>query len=372
MRSIKAFVARQLAIFALLGIAFAQSAWSGPEDQGTKYPVGIEIGGLTGGGIVDSGGTTSLSFEDAKKAGLLDANGDPVNPPDGSVNIGGTGGGSVKAHKFKNVTIKVTPRNADGTPSGDQREVKVTVYVPKKPADQAGADDAAKEKKTNSLITKLGSNVAGATVGGGQIKLVDKATSNPLQNERSTGWTNAAPAAPAPVPQKKIPVVPDDNFEDDTIKQVFLPGVLLNGTAVNANLTTLPTTLIPQGLAQTIGLVSVGSYQLDDASLGALFTEGYIDAVPGDTFFLQFGYIDLALPAFDGPSSLNHVAAMINPFSDTVLIGANGLVPANMEGWLDNSSGTFNLIPEPNSLALIVAATLAWGASRRKNGRKGA
>ncbi len=351
----------------LLFVAFSTAALAGPEDQGSRYPVRIAIGGAGGllvGGIVDSGGTTSLSYEDAIDAGLLDTNGDPVSPPDGSRSIGGTGGGSVAAHQFNNVTIKVTPLNANGTANGDTREVKVTVVVPKKPADQTGADDAAKTKKTSSLTTKLGANVAGATLGGGQIRLTDKATNNPAKNDRSTGWTNAAPGEAPSAPQIQIPLVPKDPVDND-IKRSQIPGINLNGFLVTADITSLPTTLIPQSMISLLGLIPVGTFVLDDIAIASLFAEGYIDAMPGDTLALQYGFIDLSLPALTGPFEILHVAAMINPFSDDILIGANGLVPANWDGWLDNSAHLFNLaasatVPEPGTLVLLLAVAAGW------------
>ena len=63
---------RTLTSTVLALVLSAGLAHAGPDDIGTKYPVGIEVGGQSFSGILDSGGLTSLSFEDAKKAGLLD------------------------------------------------------------------------------------------------------------------------------------------------------------------------------------------------------------------------------------------------------------------------------------------------------------
>jgi hypothetical protein len=139
---------------------------AGTKDLSRKYPIKIKINGVETGGIVDSGGT-SLSIEDAKKSGLLGANGDPTGTPE-NVSIGGAGGASVTAYKFSNVSIGITPSKSDGTTNGDSRSVTASVVVPQKPANQDGANDTAKQNKTNSLTTKLGVNVTGADFNGGR------------------------------------------------------------------------------------------------------------------------------------------------------------------------------------------------------------
>ncbi len=334
-------------LVAVAGIAF--SAAAGPEDQGTKYPVGVGIGDTMVSGIADCGGTTTLSFEDAKKLGLLDENGDPKKPADGSVNLGGTGGGSVKCHVFNKVKIKVQPKNADGTNNGPAREVEVKVYVPKKPSEQDGADDAAKARKTNSVVTKIGANVCGATIDGHKIVLDDKATADPKKNERSTGWVQVQQQAP-----QKAPVQQDDNYEDEIIEETsFALPAHLNGQPVMARMIASPVSCISQQLAMAIGIVPVGQAELDFANHSALFTGGLTDIVPDahQPVVCNYGHAFVEIMTVVGPPICNQpVAFFILPASflpdqGAVVLGGNAYIPENHSGWLDNDTGLFNLMP---------------------------
>ncbi len=334
-------------IVAVAGIAF--SAAAGPEDQGTKYPVGVAIGDKEASGIVDSGGTTTLSFEDAKKLGLLDENGDPKNPADGSVTLGGTGGGSVKCHVFNKVKIKVQPKNADGTNNGPAREVEVKVYVPKKASEQEGADDAAKAKKTNSVVTKVGANVAGATIDGHKLVLNDKETNDPKKNERSTGWVQVQQQAP-----QQAPVQQDDNYEDEIVEETsFALPVHLNGQPVHARMIASPVSSISQQLAMNLGIVPVGQAELDFANHSALFIGGLTDAVP-DTDqhpMFPYGHAFVQINTVFGPPIQNQPVAFFilppsfMPNQSAVVLGGNAYIPENHSGWLDNDTCLFNLMP---------------------------
>src|SRR5262245_45797895 len=92
-----------VAIGAIVFWQFAAQSWAGPQDLSTNFPVTIEVGGFKGGGIADSGGTTTISFVDAQAAGLVDQNGDPTKTPDGTGSAGGAGGGGYRYNQFNNV-----------------------------------------------------------------------------------------------------------------------------------------------------------------------------------------------------------------------------------------------------------------------------
>jgi len=334
-------------LVAVAGIALSSAA--GPEDQGTKYPVGVTIGDTEVSGIVDSGGTTTLSYEDAKKLGLLDENGDPVNPPDGSVNLGGTGGGSVKCHVFSKVKIKVQPKNADGTNNGPAREIEVKVYVPKKPSEQDGDTDEAKARKTTSVVTKVGANVCGATIDGHKLVVNDKETDDPKKNARSTGWVKVQQQA-----QQQAPVQQDDNYEDDAIEETsFALPAHLNGRPVQARMIASPVSCISQQLAQAMGIVPVGQAEMDFANHSALFTGGLTDIVPNanQPIVCNYGHAFVEIMTVFGPPIQNQpVAFFILPPSflpdqNAVVLGGNAYIPENHSGWLDNDTGLFNLMP---------------------------
>ncbi len=357
-------VALYLLIAAVCALSLQLGVRAGPGDQGTKYPVGIGIGTFNGSGIVDSGGTTTLSFADAKAAGLLDANGDPVNPPAGSRTLGGTGGGSVRCHVFNNVPITITPRNADGTPNGAPRTVNATVYVPKKPADQNPPDQ---EKKTNSVATKLGANIVGATIGGGKLDLIDTPNpATPNTNTRSTGWTNPDPPTP-PEPPPPPPPVPTPSEKRVPIRlsdgiYYIRPMIGPLGFVTDVFIGTAPVTLIPYQHAGDCGFVQTGSLVLPRDIHAALFTEGYLDTLPDNGPLVLFsGYLpDIALPTDDPAQPYAHihnVAACINPQSEKFLFGANACIPYWPNGstaWLD---------PE-NELLHIAESALSIGEAK--------
>ncbi len=317
-------------------------AHAGPDDIGTKYPVGVEVGGQTFSGILDSGGLTSLSFEDAKKAGLLDANGDPVNPPDGSTNVGGTGGGSVKCHVFK-TKIKVQPKNADGTNNGPAKEIEVKVVVPKKPADQTGDTDAEKQKKTDSMKTKVGANIAGATIDGKKLGMKDEPTNDPSKNKRSTEWINANIQAPV-----QVPVQQDDNFEDLIFKNYRSQTVLINGHPATALLTTNPCTMIPMPLAQQWGLPIEGQSLLDPSISLPMYCDSFFDIFVDVPLTLPHTHTMVTLFTIHGqPIPLAPGRTFINPdpaFA-SVILGCNTITPEGCTSWFDHETRTLNIIP---------------------------
>ncbi len=331
-------------IVAVLAVAgLARSVTAGPEDQGTKYPVGVGIGGNTvEGGILDSGGTTTISFAHAWALGLIDDNGDPVNKPDGSTTLGGTGGGSVKCHVFKGVKVKVQPKNADGSNNGEPKEITVTVFVPKKASEQDGADDKEKDRKTGSVSTKLGANVVGAKFGDSKIDLKDKSTGDPKKNERSTGWTNINAQG-----DQKAPVKEDDNFEDEVIQESYLPsGARFNDIPAAAFATTVPITAVSQQLAQTMHIFAEGQDPLDFLSHSVMFLSGWTDIIPdpGQPVPLQWGHATVQIPTSDGGAyAVESVRVFILPpgfITDPTLaiVGGNALIPADTHAWFDNDS----------------------------------
>ncbi len=331
-----------LATAALALVLSSGLALAGPDDIGTKYPVGIEIGGQSFSGILDSGGLTSLSFEDAKKAGLLDANGDPVNPPDGSVNVGGTGGGSVKCHVIK-TKVKVQPKNADGSNNGDAKEVEVKVVVPKKPADQDGANDAEKQKKTDSMKTKAGANISGATIDGKKIGMKDEPTADPNKNKRSTEWIAAFIQAPV-----KVPVQQDDNFEDHTFTNYRSQTVLVNGHPATALLSTNPCTMIPMHLAQQWGLPIEGQSLLDPSMSLPMYCDSFFDIFMDVPISLPHTHTQVMLFTINGqPIPLAPTKTFINPdpMFESIILGSNAITPEGCTAWFDHDSSTLNIIP---------------------------
>ncbi|MBL8760973.1 MAG: hypothetical protein JNL50_06680, partial [Phycisphaerae bacterium] len=326
-----------LALVLTSGLALA-----GPDDIGTNYPIGVEVGGQSFSGIFDSGGLTSMSFEDAKKAGLLDANGDPVNPTEGSTNVGGTGGGSVKCHVIK-TKIKVQPKNADGTNNGPAKEVETKVVVPKKPSEQDGANDAEKEKKTNSMKTKVGKNLAGATIDGKKIGMTDAPTDDPNKNKRGTEWLNAAVQAPI-----RVPVQQDDNYEDHIFKNDRSLPVLVNGRLCQAWLSTEPCTMIPMQLAQQWGLPIEGQAILRPEVSLPLYYDGFFDVFTDLPLPMPFTHTQTVLFTLNNqPVPLHPAKTFINPdpnFHD-IILGCNTITPEGCTSWFDNESSTLNIIP---------------------------
>ncbi|MCC6429171.1 MAG: hypothetical protein IT435_20415 [Phycisphaerales bacterium] len=331
-----------LAMFAALIVGLGSTpTLAGPSDISTNYPVGLEVGGKSFSGIVDSGGITTLSFEDAKAAGLLDENGDPVNPPDGSVNVGGTGGGSVKCHKFNKVKVKVQPKNADGTNNGDPKEIEVTVLVPKKPADQDGADDAAKKKKTDSVITKAGRNIAGATIDGSKLELTDKETKEANKNSRSTGWQANVNDG------HEVPFNEDPNDQDDIEVPCSTPMALLNGNPMPIAISTASVGVMPLSMAMDLGGIPLGTRPVDPFTQRALFIEGHWPNIPQDhPVNVQVFAINVVLPSLaDGPLQNSGPAHFLAaPFFQQPMIGGNGLIPENWSATLDSETGLINFV----------------------------
>ena len=333
---------RTLTSAVLALVLSAGLAHAGPDDIGTKYPVGIEVGGQKFDGILDSGGLTSLSFEDAKKAGLLDANGDPVNPPDGSTNVGGTGGGSVKCHVFK-TKVKVQPKNADGTNNGDAKEVEVKVVVPKKPADQDGANDAEKQKKTNSMKTKAGANISGATIDGKKIGMTDAPTDDPNKNKRGTEWLNAAVQAPI-----KVPVQQDNDYNDHIFKNYRFSSVIVNGHPCTAQLSTMPCTMVSMDLAQQWGLPMEGPALLPPDVSQPMYCDSFFDIFADVAIQLPTTHTQIVLMTVNGPVPLLPGRTFINPdptVHNSVILGCNTITPEGCTSWFDHETSTLNIIP---------------------------
>ena len=373
---------KHMLVAATLGLA-SLVAHAGPEDQFTKYPVGVGIGGVIVNGIADSGGTTTLSFEDAKRLGILDANGDPADfDPDGTQNMGGTGGGSVSCHIFKNVWIEVQPRNADGTPNGPTRSIKVTIFVPKKPALQTGPNDEAKAKKTKSVPTKIGANICGATIDGNKIDFTDVATNDPKKNKRSTSWRQVTGGGGGGGgtggADRRAPVQEDDNYEDEASFEPMLPQVWINGQPCSAQVNLAPITCFGQQAAQHFGVQPLGPEVVDFENHQALFMAGLTDILPDaqNELILPMGVCLVEIPTLEGDAVvLQPVRAFVLPDGDpfTVALGGNALVPPGASMWLDSEAhqllwdfdprcpGDFNADAEVNTLD-VLAFLNAWSA----------
>ncbi|MCG3123227.1 MAG: hypothetical protein GIKADHBN_01637 [Phycisphaerales bacterium] len=322
---------------ALLATLTISPAVAGPADISTNYPVELEVGGKKVSGIVDSGGLTTLSFEDAKAAGLLDDNGDPVNPADGSVTLGGTGGGTVKCHRFNDVTVKVQPKNADGTNNGPAREIKVTVVVPKKPAEQEGANDAEKTKKTNSVSTKAGRNIVGATIDGHKLDLTDKETEDAKKNERSTGWQAVGTAAGGAA----VPVEEDKNETDNSETPSRIMGADFNGMPLSPFYSGAPMSIIPEWMAIQLGAIPLGPAQIGMQAQQTLFSEGLWPYLPQESMQLPSYAINVVLHSTNAGPVLNDapVVFLAAPFIQQPVLGSNALVPQNMIAELDSDLG---------------------------------
>lgn len=338
---------KTLAVLTTLGLA-SVLAHAGPEDQFSKYKVGVTIGGVTRTGIADSGGTTTISFDDAKRMGFLDANGDPDFPPNGTQRMGGTGGGSVTCHIFRNITVKVQPRKADGTANGPAREINVTVFVPKKPSEQTGANDAEKNKKTKSVPTKIGANVCGSTIEGHKLDFTDRATNNPKKNDRSTGWRKVGQAGGGKPgtdgADRSAPAQEDDNFEDEILHDTFLPGLLINGQPCAGGLSMAPIMCFGQQAAQQYGVPQMDLEILDFENHQLLFLAGVLDVLPDqeNLLMLPIGQCLIEHPTLEGDLiPLQPVLSFIIPEADPwmVFIGSNAIVPPEVTSWFDNDEG---------------------------------
>lgn len=348
----------------------SSNALAGTQDLSTKFPIGISVLGVNATDTrVDSQGVTSLSIKDATAAGLLDKNGNPVIPKGSGITlgpkstVGGTGGGSVKTQIFENVPIKITPQKADGTPNGDTREIRVSVEVALKASEQAGG-----QKK--DLNSKIGRNVVGVTIGGGKLDFINEATGNKKKDKRETAWTNPPP------PQK--PEEPEDqallpNLGNAMVSPV-MNGVSFGNDVVNTNLSLLPLTLIPSGMATATGFTPIGTFDLDPTDYLDLFTDGFFDTPPdGNPVPLTEGLVNITMPFTNGPLVVPDVAALFDPESSQFLLGSNALVPDGYTGWLDNGppdlqgtlTSTFNLAvttPEPRTsfLEAVGLVLLLW------------
>lgn len=322
-------------------------AFAGPEDQFTKYPVGVGIGGTIVSGIADSGGTTTISFADAKRLGILNGDGDPGDfDADGTQRMGGTGGGVVVCHIFRNIWVTVQPRKADGTPNGPARTVKVTIFVPKKPSEQTGANDAEKRRKTRSVPTKIGANVCGAEIDGHKLDLSDKATADPKKNKRSTGWRRIAGGGGGGKgdtggADRRAPVQEDDNYEDEAFFEPMLPELWINGLPCAGTINAAPATCFGWEAAQQFGVFPIGQEILDFDNHRALFMAGLLDTLPDENnpLVLPIGHCLVEIPTFEGDAiALQPVLAFILPEGDPwqVVIGGNGLVPPGTSMWLDS------------------------------------
>lgn len=337
---------KTITVIATLGLG-SLLAHAGPEDQFTKYKVTVGIGDVTATGIADTGGTTTISFEDAKRMGFLDRKGDPEFPTDGTQRMGGTGGGSVSCHIFEGILLKVQPRNADGTPNGPARTVRVNVFVPKKPSDQAGANDAEKARKTGSVPTKVGANVCGATIEGHKLDFKDEPTNDPKKNKRSTGWrevTSGGGGNGTGGADRSARVEEDDNYEDEILFEPRLGEARINDVPIQlVQLNLAPVTCVGQQAAQQLGLQMMGPEVLDFENHQILFLAGLTDILPdpNNELLLPMGLCTVEIPTLEGqPIALQPVRTFVLPDGDpfVVAIGGNGLVPPLTSMWLDSDT----------------------------------
>lgn len=349
---------RLLAVVAM-ATAVAASATAGPEDQFTKFPIGVAIpGGSQVAGIFDPGGTTTISFEDAKKLGFLDANGDPAEEPDDSQRLGGTGGGSVDCYVFRGAWIRIQPLKPDGSPNGAPRDIKVTIFVPKKPALQNG-DNAQRERATKSVPTKLGANVAGAVVQGKKIGMTDAPTNDPRKNLRGTEWLDVAAGGGGggggQHADRSAPAVHDDNYEDGNVQYSVLPDVRINGVQCGGLMSGSPVTCLGAESAQIFNAQPIEQIRLDFEDQATLFEMGAIDVVPDpeNLLVLPVALIDVEVPTLERqPMIITGVRAFILPQQQgfdpyAVVLGGNALVPPDTQSWLDDATQTINWILTP-------------------------
>ncbi len=325
-------------LIAALALGFSPACvLAGPRDISTNFPVGIVVGDTEVAGIADTGGTTTISYEDAKKLGILDENGDPKDPPDGSTRIGGTGGASVSCHRYDKLKIKVQPKNADGTNNGDAKEIECTVLIPKKPSEQTGADDAEKARKTASVTNKLGKNVTGADIAGSRLEEVDKKTKDPKKNERSTKWATVVED------RSEVPFNEDPSDQDDIELPCSTPTVYLNGVPMPANVSTASASLMPQWLAGQIGASPAGTEFLSVATQQLLYSEGLWPMLPQpNPVPVQVVLVEVVLPTLNGPPITNSGPALFitAPFIQQTLIGSNALIPEDWSADFNSDTGT--------------------------------
>lgn len=349
---------RSFRAFALVaGVAASiTAAVAGPGDQFTKYPIGVKLGDVTIPGILDSGGTSTVSFEHAKALGILDADGDPELTPDGSQTLGGTGGGGVACHVFNNVQIEIQPRKPDGSPNGPPRMYTITIFVPKKPSEQTGSSDAIKQKKVDSVPTKLGANVSGATLDSGhKIDEFDKPTGDPKVNLRGTRWIKVeddAGAEPPTPPQRRAPAGTDDNFEDANIQETILHQFAINNQPAGGMTTLLPVTAVDEQAAQMFNIIPIEIVPLDLKSHQWLYVAGVVNVLPdpNNPLMLPVGFFNLQIPTLEGQPILNNSVAtfilpqniLVNP--NIILLGGNALVPPNTQFFMDLQTQTFNWV----------------------------
>ena len=351
-----------------LAIGLQAIAMAGPRDLRTNYYVKIQVVNGTSisapvNAVDDTGGTTSLSFTDATAYGLLDAAGDPTRTPDDVRAIGGTGGGSVRAYVFNDVKLQITPATFGGKrTNGDARTVTTTVVVPEKPANQPSTETdlarrtADQQRKTASLITKIGKNTAGLKFGTGRLMTLDDGPALPtFPNNRYTTWSD-------PKPKVVLPV----NF--GSAGQIFMPGVSMNGTLFDPRVGTGSASIIPSNIAAELGVSLMGSQTLSFETQSSLFYDGLINTLPGIPLTLQYGMVTVTLPSTEGPFSMGSIEVLINPQSDQLYLGANGIVPQYYGGWFDNGTSTYNLasIPEPGTLLLLASGFLSLTGFLRK------
>lgn len=323
----------------ILSVSFVAVAMAGPKDISSKYAAAITIPlppGLEGPtqeviAIVDSGGSTVISHADAKKLGLLDADGNPIDPPAGTIKIGGVGSGSIKCHVFDDVTITVTPIDENGNP-GTPKDIKVSVVVPAKPEDQTQIPNPNdREKMVSGVPTLLGPNVVGGKFPDGtKLGLIDKKGPHPRRNRRGTGWYSSASN---PNPHYSTPA--EFLGAGSGSPKFSIPEIGINGQPFSAGASLAPMTMLPEALAQGVGFKPYGKELLDRELQDVLFTRGYLNE-PSllNAFEVQLGTVDIEVIGDNGAYLIKEVMAMIHPdpnFND-IVIGVNGLIDEDHNG----------------------------------------
>jgi hypothetical protein len=314
---------------ALSGIV-ATAAWAQAGLEGPRYFADLQLkdgaatlpaaGAHTQKMEVDTGAPlTTLTRAAAKSFSLLKADDTDNGFRGGDVNLGGVGGGAIKAQYSKQLTFLVKGKKQDGTDAEPNFTSvnNLRVVYPKKG-----------EKDIDIL---LGTNLIAGLAGGAKF------VANP-----DGSCTFAAPPPP-PAPQK--PVIRRSGLQlrgmpgwpDNSGVQYIVPGISLNGVRADFVLVTgSPYTVISSQLATALGarVARMGTYDLYNANPEAftvLVADGFFDDVnPGPLTVAMVS--QLTIPTDDGVGvSFSNVPVLINPFStpDNVF-GSNILVPPYM------------------------------------------
>ena len=317
------------ALTAMVGIGATAPAWAQAGLRGPRYFADLQLkdgaatlpaaGAHTQRMEVDTGAPlTTLTRAAAKSFSLLKADDTDNGFSAGNINLGGVGGGAIKAQYSKQLTFLAKGKRQNGTdaePNFTQVNNLRVVYP---------------KKDERDIDILLGTNYIAGLAGGAKF------VANP-----DGSCTFAAPPPP-PAPPK--PVIRRTGLQlrglpgwpDNSGVQYIVPGISLNG-GVRADFvlaTGSPYTVISSQLATALGAAKMGTYDLyngDPEAFTVLVADGFFDDVnPGPLTVAMVS--QLTIPTDDGVGvSFSNVPVLINPFStpDNVF-GSNILVPSYM------------------------------------------